>query len=100
MPVQFKVPCIHDTKGINSNETVANFYPLTIMEIFMLIHVAYAYRKKVGIIVTDIQARLSQGIIGMTCPKPEKGEIGERAAIVKKCLWRQWKIMSLRFTRA
>ncbi|HOW60559.1 MAG TPA: DNA-directed RNA polymerase subunit alpha C-terminal domain-containing protein [Candidatus Moranbacteria bacterium] len=49
----------------------------------MLIHVAYAFRKN-DQKVADIQARLIQGVIGMTCPFPEKGEINERAIIIKR----------------
>jgi len=81
--MQFYIPCIHDTKGISVSETVANHYPLTLEQVSMLVNVAYVYRKN-SRKIAEIQERLKQGILGMTCPEPEKCEIGERAVIVKK----------------
>lgn len=82
--MKFKIPCIHDTKGIDSNEKVADYHPLTLGEVSMLIHVAYAFRKAQSQKVTDIQNRLRQGILGMTCPLPTKGQISRRMMKVDK----------------
>ena len=81
--MKFSILCIHDTKGINSNETVADYHPLTLEEIITLINLAHAYKKESPMVVDDIQKRLAQGIMGMTCPKPEEGEIGKRISVIK-----------------
>jgi hypothetical protein len=81
--MKFPIPCIHETKGIPASETVANHHPLTLEEVSMLIQLAYALRTN-DQKVADIQERLRQGIMGMTCPQPAGGEIGRRIAIIDK----------------
>lgn len=81
--MKFRIPCIHETKGISKQEIVADYHPLTLEEIITLINLAHAYKKEDPKIVDDIQKRLAQGIMGMTCPKPEEGEIGKRISVIK-----------------
>lgn len=81
--MKFTIPCIHETKDVPALETVADYHPLTLEEVSMLIQLAYALKVD-GQKVADIQVRLSQGIMGMTCPRPTEGEISRRLTIIEK----------------
>ena len=83
MKMKFSIPCIHETKGIPTLETVADYHPLTLEEIITLINLAHAYKKESPTVVDDIQKRLVQGIMGMTCPRPKEGEISKNMSVVK-----------------
>ena len=81
--MKFRIPCIHETKGISKQEIVADYHPLTLEEIITLINLAHAYKKESPMVVDDIQKRLVQGIMGMTCPEPKEGEISKRMSVIK-----------------
>ncbi len=68
---KFAIPCLHDRVCIDTNEIVADYHPLKLEEIRMLIDVAYL-NKADRETVADVQERLIQGIMGMTCPKPSE----------------------------
>lgn len=78
MQMQIKIPCLHETGEVkNTNVTVSDHYLLNKTEITkLLIYAAKNLRNPA--IVSGVQVRLTQGIKGMTCPRPIKGTVAKK----------------------
>jgi hypothetical protein len=78
MPQQFKHHDIHCSHPRGT--TVPDYYPLTRGEIGRLVSIALAGSLTAPRYFTTstVQVRLTQGISGMTCPRPADGEVAER----------------------
>jgi hypothetical protein len=65
------IPCLHTTGQAVMPEVVTDYYPLSKQEIKELLDMAK--RTESVVRLAQIQVRLTQGIKGMTCPRPRFG---------------------------
>ena len=90
--MKFAIPCLHDSKGVNSSEVVADYYPLKLEEVLAMIQIAChcdpLKNSEAVTQISEIQGRLNQGIMGMTCPFPSEGEIASRCAKIDNLFMR------------
>lgn len=76
---KIEIPCRHETGEVTDNSVVDDYHPLTWMEVAkLLITAAKSGYREDYVTVSIIQVRLTQGIVGMTCPRPIKGEIARK----------------------
>jgi len=84
--MKFTVPCLHERWLVSSTEVVADYHPLKLEEVLAMIQIAChcdpLKSKEAAAQISEIQVRLNQGIMGMTCPGPNEGEIAARCAKV------------------
>ena len=73
----YHIECLHDQGLAPRDETVADYHPLSTQEVIELLQAAiglkdHADRSPHGATqgIASIQVRLTQGIPGMTCPRP------------------------------
>lgn len=66
---QFRFPCPHETSRMNHPPNNSDYHALSKKQIGCLLEIA---QKSAGVeVVSDIQVRLVQGIVGITCPYQE-----------------------------
>ena len=77
MKDKIKIACPHMTGKIPTSETVSDYYPLNKEEISKLLTIAANNKGNVKL-VSEVQVRLDQGIVGITCPRPITGKEAEK----------------------
>lgn len=77
MTDKIKIACQHLTGNVATNETISDYHPLTKEEISKLLTTASNNLHDITII-SEIQVRLDQGIVGITCPRPITGKVAEK----------------------
>jgi hypothetical protein len=65
------------TGKIPTSETISDYYPLTKEEISKLLTTAANNKGNVKL-VSEVQVRLDQGIVGITCPRQITGKVAEK----------------------
>ncbi len=59
---------------MSESMVVADYYPLAAREVMCLLNIVECQRRKLHII-TAIQVRLEQAVIGCVCPRPKVGDV-------------------------
>lgn len=67
-------PCLHETHGVPTENTVADYHPLTFTEMRDYILLAFNDNSKAA----AVQVRLNQGIKGMVCPHEIEGPVAAK----------------------
>lgn len=86
--MQYHIPCQHETGAVPDAQQVSDYHPLTREAIADLLIAAQEQRDDVQI-VSSIQVRLCQGIVGFECPHLIEGPIAEAQYRISK-LYMQW----------
>ncbi len=71
-----KEPCLHETHGVPTSCTVADYHPLTFTEMRDYILLAFNDNSKAA----AVQVRLNQGIKGIVCPHEIEGPVAKKSA--------------------
>ena len=87
---KIKIACSHMTRKVGINETVSDYYPLTKEEISELLTTAANNKGDVSLI-SGVQVRLNQGIVGITCPRPITGKVAEKLNELDKIFIKEYK---------
>lgn len=77
MTNKIKIACAHEIGEAGTNETVSDYHPLTKEEIYKLLITASSNRGD-AVAVSEVQVRLDQGIVGITCPRPIAGNVAKK----------------------
>ncbi len=74
----FPYPCLHELGLIPADQEHSDYYPLTREEVAYLLSLAAEAGQQGNYgVVSAIQARFVQGILGIVCPHPECGKVAE-----------------------
>ena len=87
---EIKIACPHETGKVGINKTVSDYYPLTKTEISKLLTTAANNPGDVTII-SEVQVRLNQGIVGITCPSPITGKVAEKLNELDKIFIKEYE---------
>lgn len=90
MTDKIKIACPHITGKVDINQTVSDYHPLTKEEISNLLTTVENNQDNVAI-VSRIQVRLDQGIVGVTCPRPITGKVAEKLKELNNIFIREYK---------
>lgn len=90
MKDKIKIACPHEKGEIGISKVVNDHYPLNKEEIANLLKTA-AQNWNDPTIVSEIQIRLNQGIVGITCPRPIKGKVAEKLIEMDRLFMKKYK---------
>lgn len=77
MTPKIKIACPHITDKVPTDKVVSDYHPLTEEEIYKLLITASSNRGD-AVAISEIQVRLDQGIVGITCPRPITGNVAKK----------------------
>lgn len=72
MPI-YHIKCAHETSGAPTSQVLSDHYDLSVSQIRDLLVTAQNDPSS----KSSIQTRLAQGIVGLQCPRQNKGSVAE-----------------------
>jgi hypothetical protein len=90
MSSKIKIACPHETGEIKISKVVSDYHPLNKREITNLLDKAAKNSGNVAV-VSEIQVRLNQGIVGITCPRPITGKVVNRLNELDNLFMKKYK---------
>ena len=77
MAKKIAIACPHEIDKAGIHEVVSDYHPLSKEEIAHLLKTAVKNKGNV-MKVSEVQVRLDQGIVGITCPRPVTGKVAKK----------------------
>jgi len=72
--MDIEIPCPHEVEQFkNLKQVVPDYHPLSKEDITKMLTIAKTSQEP---LTSRIHSRLTQGIVGMTCPRPVMGKLG------------------------